>query len=267
MFTRIPKSFLICLFLVILIILFNLGGYLNFLRNAFYQLVLPLEKSIYQFSYQIKEWTEVLTNLKKTKEEISRLKEENLQLQSQINQLREIAQENQFLRKQLNLSQSLEKKLVLAQVVGSQIENFNQVIFINKGKKAGIKKNQPVIIAGNILIGQIIESFDSFSKVLLINSPQSKINVMIQDKTSEPIQGILKGSSDFRLILDLIPQGKKLKENQIIATSGLAGFYPPNLLIGRIKKIISTEENVFQQAEIEPIADLNHLKLVFVLIE
>jgi rod shape-determining protein MreC len=47
-------------------------------------------------------------------------------------------------------------------------------------------------------------------------------------------------------------------------TSGLAGDFPPGLLIGQIDSIKSAGSDLFQKAFVAPAADLRNLKFVFV---
>ena len=77
---------------------------------------------------------------------------------------------------------------------------------------------------------------------------------------------MVKGSQETKLIMDLVLQEESLEEGQSIITSGTAGIFPAGLLIGRIDKVLSSDPQIFQQAEITvPVVDFSRLEKVFIL--
>ena len=77
--------------------------------------------------------------------------------------------------------------------------------------------------------------------------------------------GLVRGDDGLNLTIDLLPQGKTIEQGETIITSGLAGFFPPGLLIGQIEKIISSEVQTSQTAKIKPAVDFTSLEQVFVI--
>ena len=135
---------------------------------------------------------------------------------------------------------------------------------INKGLRDGIEKGDVVIISKNILVGQITEVFESFSKIQSIIDSNSRVNALIQESN---INGMIKGEQENRLIIDLLPQGEIIENGQLVVTSGLAGFFPRGLLIGKIDKIISSDVQISQIAKIKPAVDFDKLERVFIITE
>lgn len=257
------KLFKPLLFIAVILglIFFNWLGWLERPKNIFYQLSTPIQRFTYSISCQVNNFFDFALSLKELDQENIKLKEENQRLQSEVVQLREVAQENQFLRQQLDLAEPIKQSMVLANVIGQDSQNLSQYIFIDKGQKDGIKKQAAVITAGNILIGQVLESFDQTAKVLLVIDQNSKVNALIQKSR---ISGLVKGEKGG-LMLDLVPQEKEVLVGQTVVTSGLAGVFPKGLLIGQIKEVIISDPEVFQKIIIQPAADFERLEKVFVI--
>lgn len=63
----------------------------------------------------------------------------------------------------------------------------------------------------------------------------------------------------------MVSQGVQIIEGELVFTSGLGGSYPPELLIGQVMTIESTENALFQTATIQPSVDFSSLQAVLVI--
>jgi len=253
--------FVLSLLIILGLILFNNLGWLNPIKNIFYSLIIPEEKIFYQVSGQINKAINFISSINQLDRENERLRQENQGLLEQIVQLQEVSRENEFLKKQIGLSEPEPKELVLANIVGQDSSNLRRYFLINKGTKHGVKEKAAVITAGNLLVGRVTEAADSFAKVQLVIDSSSRVNALIQESG---ITGLVKGEQG-NLIIDLLPQSEIIEEEQTVVTSGLAGEFPSGLLIGRVEKIISSDVQISQMARIRPVVDFNNLSRVFVI--
>ena len=261
------KDFLRRRIIIALIILFAFAfiswqGWLSVPKNIFYNLTSSAQKTVYPVSVKMSGFFEFFKSLSSLKEHNKKLKKKKKDLLIEISNLKQKAKENEFLRAQLSLEEPVSGNLVLASVFGKVSSGYGDCIFIDKGKKDGLSEGLAVITSGNIIIGKLIEVADSFSKVELIISPNSKIYASIQDSG---LEGLIKGKKGGGLIMDLLPPDSKIKKDETIISSGSAGGFPPNFLIGKISKIISFESNASKKAQVEPLADFSKLKKVFVI--
>jgi len=106
--------------------------------------------------------------------------------------------------------------------------------------------------------------FESFSKIQSIIDSNSRVNALIQ---GSEINGLIKGGQENDLVIDLLPQGEFIEQGQLVVTSGLSGFFPNGLLIGKIEKVISSDVQISQMAKIESAVDFDKLEKVFVIIK
>jgi len=262
---RILKHPLILSLLIIFSLIFiNQQGWLNPVYNIFLKSSSFIQKSIFQTSLKTNNFIDFIATIRNLKQENNDLKEKNLNLLGEIIKLKEIKKENEMLRGQIGLPLQESSELILTNIISKDSSSFGKYFLIDKGKKDKIKEKSIVIISGNLLVGQVIEVFDSFSKIQLIIDPSSLVNACIQDSE---ITGLIKGGYGLDLIFDLLPQGKNIEIDSMVITSGLSGLFPSGLLIGKIEKVISSESQISQIVKVKPIVDFEKLDKVFVIIK
>jgi rod shape-determining protein MreC len=210
----------------------------------------------------IKDFWINIKDIRKLSEINKALEKENRKLISQNSNLKELKNENEILRAQLGFIQEHpEYKLVAAEVIGRDPNNFLQFMTINKGSRDGIKKDMPVISEG-YLVGKIFEVDKTNSKVLLITNPSSIVNALIQESRAT---GIIKGELGYSLTIESISQEAKVELGDTVITSGLGGTFPKGLIIGEIIQIEKKEAEVFKKAQVSPLVDFTSLEVVFVI--
>lgn len=253
---------ILSLILVAVAVFLNGQGWLDAPKNAFFKLTRPFQETAYHFAQKISNLAEVLATTASVNRENISLKNENTELLGEVARLKEIVREDEFLRQQAGLPLPKNKELVLASVIGQDLFGLNRYFLIDKGKDDGIEEKSAVITAGNILVGRVVETLDSFSKVRLLTDPGSRVNALLQDSE---ITGLVKSNHGLDLVIDLLPQGEAVRENETVVTSGLAGLFPAGLLIGRIQMVVSSDTQISQIAKIKPAVDFANLKKVFVI--
>ena len=65
--------------------------------------------------------------------------------------------------------------------------------------------------------------------------------------------------------MGLIPKDIKVEKDQTVITSGMEGFFPRGLLIGKILEIESPENEIFQKILVKPAAEIEKLERVFII--
>ena len=69
---------------------------------------------------------------------------------------------------------------------------------------------------------------------------------------------------DGMLRLDYIADGTTLLNGDLIITSGLGGYYPPDLVIGTVEEVVVDDSGVTDYALLTPAVDYDELTEVFV---
>ena len=254
------KISIIILFLVVFFLVLNLTNSSKTIKNFFYSISSPIQKTFWKAGDNISGFLKAISINRDSKNEIDNLKLTIEELRAENNKLRELKQENEFLRESLEIGLEKEFQLSLAEVIGKDISE--DTLLINKGSNDGISENFPVINQRKALIGRIGTVYKDFSKVVLISNKESFFDAEISEKE---VQGIIKGKGGNKLLLDLIPLAAEINKGELVTTASLGGIFPKGLLVGEIKEIMKNDIQPFQQAEIEPSFNLGDIKILFII--
>ena len=192
---------------------------------------------------------------------------QNQKLLSDLADLDSLKKENETLRQALNVGLNSNYELIMAQVTAKNniaIKGvaFGDSLLINKGANDGVKKGFPVVLSSKILLGKIVDVYPSFSRVALITSKDSMIDVQLQNSQDF---ALAKGQSNQKIILDMFPKDKDLQTGTLVMTSALGSAYPSGMVVGTIGNVSAVSSEAFKKAEIIPAFDLGILDKVFVI--
>nr|WP_276932787.1 rod shape-determining protein MreC [Globicatella sulfidifaciens] len=202
--------------------------------------------------------------------------EENQQLKSKIDQVYELQvrvadleAENEAMRKELKLNESLGGFTVQnATVIARNPDQWMETLTIDVGSNQGVKENMAVM-AGNGLVGRIIEVNANSSKVLLLTSEKSNagmVSANIQSKSGSA-NGIVSSydRKTKRYIMTQVDPEAEVKEGDMVITSGLGGIIPRTLLIGEVANVRMDDYGLFQTVEIVPAGEMTDIRFVTVI--
>lgn len=169
-------------------------------------------------------------------------------------QTKAVQADNASLRELLKVVPAMERGYITARLLSISSTPFSKTAVIAAGKNAGVDIDR-IVASGQGLIGRVIEVSNNYSKVMLVNDPNSRIPV-ISSVTRE--RGILASDGINTQILYLPNDRNNITEGEIIETSGDGAIYPPGLAIAKVSKI--TGGNV----TVKPLADLSRTNFVVV---
>lgn len=175
-----------------------------------------------------------------------------------------LSEENKELREQLNFLSKITPSHIGADVIGRNIEPIGNTITINRGAESGVLKGEPVIVSGGTLIGKIARVESNMSIVQLINDGESKIAATVINENKS--LGIVEGGFGLSVRMTFIPQNETITPGDVIVTSGLEPLIPRGLVIGTIEAVEKEAYQPFQKAVLTPMASLNRLRVVSVLL-
>jgi len=262
---------------VVFVILFILSGVL--LASSSGGFVLNFERVGFSFlSTMQKGVSTVSTTLNNTVnavQELARIRKENEILVEKLKNYEyfqrnnaEINKENERLREQLGFSTQIEQKNYPAQIIGRNADNLYSTFTINKGSRAGIKKNMPVIAIQNGqigLVGKIVTVGAETSMILPIFDSKCTISARIQ--TTRDI-GLVTGNGSDDGVLSMRYVKKRVLEEldygDTVVTSGENGNYLRDITIGTISKINLLDYDSSLDIEIVPTIDFSRLESVIV---
>lgn len=252
------KALLILLVVALFLIAIERIGFFKKLEEGVTVLTNPIQVSFYAASHSISNKFSVLFEIGTLRKNNLDLEAENAALVAENGQLRKLTEQNQLLRDQLGLVKEEKVKLKSASVLGFTPSLTRGSITIAKGRDDGVKKGD-IIIVKNILIGEVDRVKEKSSLVRLLNDPDSKV----LGETENKARGIVVGDFGSRIKLTKVLIEDKITAGELVFSSGEENF-PKGLVIGKISKVKRLEAELFQEAEIEPLLDINKLEMVFI---
>ena len=183
----------------------------------------------------------------------------------------ELRQENEQLRKLVDFTRKVEYKHVPAEIIGKDPGNVFNTLIINKGTRDGIKENMPVITyqAGyRGLVGKVIQAGPLSSQIKPIFDRTCYVASRLQNGRYD---GLISGSGyeNEMLVMQYVKKHARdeIKYGDIVITSGMNSLYPKGIYIGRIRGIRAKEYEPSLELDIEALVDFSTLEYVFVLEE
>jgi rod shape-determining protein MreC len=208
---------------------------------------------------------------------ISKIREENIQLQERISilqeeniQLKYIVNNAEALKNEYEMLSNIQYDYVKSQIISRDIGNWFERFTIDKGTNSGIQIDDIVIKAVRTedrmvkvgLIGKVVDVGYNWSKVVTIDDIGSSVSIKVL-RTNEG--GVAKGSISGNIEAFMFNQTEDLRVGDDIVTSGLGEIYLPNIYIGQIAKIEKTSDLLTEKITVIPIVDFEKLYEVYVI--
>lgn len=202
-------------------------------------------------------------DLQTAREAIQDLEERVALLERENEELREIEGEYQLLLDLFNRArQTPDYRRLTASVIGRDTNQAVRSIVIDKGSSDGVRVGMPVESARG-LVGQVYRTTPNSAQVVLITDSSSAIPARLGTSRAT---GILRGGGiGGSMAIDWIDLKYQVEIGEVVATSGLGGRFPQDLVIGRVIDVERREAELFQRATVQPAVDFDSLELVFVI--
>lgn len=243
----------------IVLTLLQTVGFLRPLQIVADQVLLPLRQVTSGITSTLSRQVTTLGSLGSLANENSRLDTQVKDLKKQLASMREVSHENDLLRAQLGFNSRQSLQLAPARVVGYSPDNIRKSLTIDVGKSSGVTKGMAVVSNG-ALVGTIDEVADFSAKVFLLSDVDFRIRALGQDGRAN---GIVAGQIGSGYSMDKIAQGEKIAKGETVITAG-SDIIPKGIIIGTVESVETSDDAVFQVANIRPAIDLSKLELVFV---
>jgi len=194
--------------------------------------------------------------------ENERLRNENYLIRGKFTEFKELYQENARLKNLLVFKKKSSFKLIAARVIARAPDNWSSSLLIDKGRYQGIRKGM-VAINYQGLVGKVVETGDSISKIVLVNDPGLGISGIIQRTRQE---GLVNGTLGGNLIMRYLPEDADISVGDTVVTSELSQSYPKGLIIGKVTNLGKEFSGLNRYAVIKPAAELSNIEELLVIV-
>lgn len=236
----------------------------GFFRNSFFYLTSGVEGFFYRQGLGIREGLKKLGEIRNLRQERDQLLSKVRGLTEEKAQLKEAEYENRVLREQLGLvKEKSELNLLATEIIGREVGGFSDVVLINRGKRDGVQRNDPVV-SGQFLVGRIKEVYTKNAQVQFITAVDSIVNAMLQNSRAK---GVVKGGIGYGLEMESIPKNTEITRGELVITSGLGETFPKGLVIGQVEERVSGQGDIFRKVSLITPVNFNSLEILFVVID
>lgn len=258
------KSYLALGIILVLLIVFNFFGWLDFLKNGLRNLFIPIFTKTNEISVQMGDKYAFFKDRETFFEAYRRCEDSRTKDEADSAKVQLLQEENDNLKKVLEFKEKSNFKIVVARVIGKNTESTEQTILIDQGTEANLKIDQPVIVKDGILVGKIVKTDLGMSVVRLINDNRSKVAATVLN--AERSLGVVEGGYGLSIKMNFIPRNETVLIGDQIITSGLEANMPRGLVIGNVTAIENETYQPFQGAVLTPGVDLSKLTIVSVIL-
>ncbi len=190
-----------------------------------------------------------------------RLTKENLYLQARQQVMEELISENKRLRNLFESHGKYADRLLVAEIMGVDLDPSNRTMVINKGAMSGVQEGLP-IVDGEGVIGQVMHVNPFSSIVLLITDNTHALPVQDARSGARAIAEGLGASNLLSLLY--LPIASDLREGDILITSGQGGLFPAGYPVGRVQEVRRGTGQSFVNATVAPIAKMERNREVLI---
>jgi len=207
-------------------------------------------------------WSVYFTSVSAAREN-KMLKKALAQATADQNSCRELALENQRLRKFIHFKEAESQIMVAAKVIARDASPWFSTMMIDKGTEDGLSRGLPVVAAEGI-VGQVVAVASRYSRVLLITDRNSSVDALVQ---STRARGIVQGDNTEICFFDYALRKETMSIGDDIVASGLDQIFPKGLSIGKVVDVKKENSDLFQHVKVKTSVDFNTLEEVLVFVK
>ena len=261
-----PARVKVIIFVVAAVILLVIDSHLQVLghvRHVLGMIIYPVQRAAMVPRDLFEMTGRYMASVSTLHREVGLLHEKALHDTQALQQARLLEQENAHLRALLGMSQRLPVASVPAEILYDAHNAFVRKVIVNKGSRNGVLPGQPVIDEYGV-IGQVTEVYLTTCEVTLLTDKDQAIPVLnVRSGERSVAYGIGQaGVLELRFMM----ANADIEPGDMLVTSGIDGVYPAGLAVGKVLRIHSNANGVFNRIICEPLAGINRNRQVLILL-
>ncbi|MDD2610488.1 MAG: rod shape-determining protein MreC [Giesbergeria sp.] len=258
------------------IILYSALALFLMVADARWRMTDPLRQSVAAVLYPIqwlllqpKQWASqgegYFDTLEQAQTAADAARQELVRLSVRANQAQELLQENERLRKLLDLQARLEPQAHAAQILYDTTDPYTRRVVVDRGLVQGVAPGSPAVDEAGVF-GQVTRVYPFVSEVTLLVDREQAIPVL---NTRTGARGVAYGdpvaSHGGGLELRFVAANADVQEGDMLSTSGLDGVYPAGLPVAQVVRVERRADSAFARIYCKPLAKVEgarHIMLI-----
>ena len=223
----------------------------------------PMQRALLVPSRVADTVADYFTSVTSLTRENEQLKRRQFETSQSLQQARELAVENERLRKLVGARERLGNAAVLADVLYESRDRFARKLVINVGINDGVRAGSPVIDDAGV-VGQITRAFNETSEVTLLTDKDQSIPVQI---LRNGLRGVAFGGAEpGTLDLRFMAANADVVNGDVATTSGIDGVYPSGLMVATVGRVERAAKDQFARIVMSPVGGIESNKHLLVLL-
>lgn len=262
------------LLMTFLVMIFNVGAINGAFKFTFLPLITPLGESASTIVSAAQGFYDSVKGISTMRSRLNELELTNVLLKGENEQISLLKNENAALKKQLQLGQN-ERKLVQAEVLSKDFSEESEILYINEGKKSGLKEGDIALI-GNLFIGTLFNVEENSSKIRLPTNQASFLEVSVLNgdlaeksvaeieasyQSVNSVKGVANGQLSNIIVEEIDRNAKVERSNEVFVTDTKVGMI---LYLGEVVSVESSASSASQAVLVQSPVDYFALKYIFI---
>jgi rod shape-determining protein MreC len=202
------------------------------------------------------DWKDVRAENRRLRHEVRQLRVDGLRV-------REMAAENERLRRLLAFRERLPLETLSGEVIAREWGGWVRSLTVNRGRAANVAR-LTAVISPEGLIGRVVDVRPGASIVQVLTDPASTVGAhALRTRTPGIVEGEARGTIRFKY---MAREGAGLRVGDLVVTSGPGGLVPRGIPIGRVRTIDDRGSALFHYAALAPVADFARVDEVLLLV-
>jgi rod shape-determining protein MreC len=195
------------------------------------------------------------------REDNERLRQENLVLSGQAQQLAAVVAENARYRALLNSAEDINESVLVAQVIAVTPDPARHLLVLDKGQRDGVAVGQPLLGAEG-LMGQVVLAGQTSSRALLITDAAHAMPIQVN---RNGVRGIVEGTGELdTMVVRHIAATTDIVVGDLLVSSGLGGRFPPGYPVAEVTEVNLKPGDAFATVTAKPMAALDRGRHVLI---
>ncbi len=249
-------KYLLVIFLILVVNILPTGQKLN---EFFSYYGFPTMYASDQIIYSSKQFFSFLGKYSELEKRYNEVVNDNSKLHADISYTRMLEEELEAVYSDIGI-QDLSGEIITAQVLRSGLKSEKDRMFINQGKKSGVKEGDAVYWGRNF-IGLVEMSRDYYSIVRLPNNSSTTLTVTILGENGEKSEALATGNKGG-VLLKNIPMNSGLGGGEEVILDDLR--VKRFAVLGKVDKIMEDSTQTYKEAFVKTYVDYRDLRFVTV---
>jgi rod shape-determining protein MreC len=181
-------------------------------------------------------------------DETMELRRANARLLSQLAGLRDVEEENTFLRRIADIPVRKEYRSVIGGVFNYSVAGSELRMVLNVGARDGVVVGSTVVTETGAFLGIVKDVRERSSVVLVLGDPSVQVTGRVMDSQ---VGGLIRMDQTGQLAFELIGKDESVSEGAVIVASGLDSV-PAGLRIGTVRSVDAARTTLFQIIRVDP---------------